>query len=106
MPQIEKAGDRFAKIEHRLDVLEAHEHHNLLLDIKHKVQTIMADAASVLAKVTANTDALRSIQLAATALEEGQATIADQIAAAVDDQSAVVSGIAAAIPAGTSLAKK
>lgn len=79
-----------------------------------------ARSDAILAKITANTDALKSVVLATDALREGQATIADeikrlkdQIAAgdtdadftkletAVTDQGAVVAGLQTAIPAGT-----
>lgn len=89
----------------------------LLLERMNKMST-QSDA--ILAKITANTDALKSVAAASDALKEGQATIADeikslkdQIAAAgvpvdltaletaVSDQSAVVDGLKAAIPAGT-----
>lgn len=78
--------------------------------------TLMADAASILAKITANTTTLNSIAAAATALEDGQASISAEIDAlkaanpavdftaldaAADQQATVISGIAAAIPANT-----
>lgn len=79
----------------------------------------MADAATSLAKITANTDALKAIAAAVDVLDEGQtsivALIADlkaQIAAgsqpdfgpidtALDEQAAVIGGLNQAIPAGT-----
>lgn len=80
-----------------------------------------ARSDALLAKVTANTDALKSVALAADALKEGHVTIADEIKAlkdliaaggdtdaaftaletAVADQGAVVEGLKTAIPAGT-----
>ncbi len=94
--------------------------------LQHEIGTkIMADAASILAKITANTAVLTSTALAVTALQEGAASIADeiiklkaQIAAippggvttpidfgpldtAADDQAKVIAGLASAIPAST-----
>jgi len=81
--------------------------------------SIMADANSVLAKITANTSVLNSIAAAATALEAGHSTIQDEITAlkaqiaagtppdftaldaAADAQSTLIGGIATAIPANT-----
>ena len=88
----------------------------LLFQVLEKEDTLMADAASILAKITANTNVLNSIASAATALENGQATISAEIDAlkaanpavdftaldaAADTQATVISGIAAAIPANT-----
>ena len=91
----------------------------MLNHVLNKEDTLMADAASVLAKITANTTLLQSITTAATALENGQASISAEIDAlkaqiaagqpadftaldaAADAQATVISGIAAAIPANT-----
>lgn len=86
----------------------------------HKLETkLMADSASVLAKITANTDLLRSVALTVDALNEGQDTIVALIAdlkaqiaagqptdfteieAALDDQGNVIAGAQAAIGANT-----
>lgn len=82
----------------------------------------MADAASTLAKITANTNVLKSVSTAVDALKEGQATMADEIKAlkdavaagtppdfsaldaAADEQAAVISGLQTAIPANTPIA--
>ena len=79
----------------------------------------MADAASVLAKITANNDLLKSQTAALNALAEGQADITaeiknlkDQIAAgqapdfgpldaAADEQTTLVQGVGKAINANT-----
>lgn len=79
----------------------------------------MATAAEILATVNANTSVLNSIAVAADALNEGQVSIADQIAelkrqieagqtpdlseleAAVDNQTAVISGLKDAVGANT-----
>ena len=88
----------------------------MLIRVLQKEDTLMADATSVLAKITANTNILNSIATAATALENGQATIAAEIDAlkaanpavdftaldaAADTQATVIAGIATAIPANT-----
>lgn len=86
-----------------------------ITDLKGK---LMADSASILAKVTANTDVLKSVALTADALNEGQSTIEALIAelkaqiasgqtptdfasldAALDEQTAVIEGMSAAIAA-------
>lgn len=85
-----------------------------------RLDKLMADAASILAKVTANTNTLKSIQAGVTAAAEGHTTIAeeiqalkDQIAAgqapdfgpldaATDEQTTLLEGLATAIPANTS----
>lgn len=89
--------------------------------INKRLDKLMADAASILAKVTANTNTLKSIQAGVTAAAEGHTTIAeeiqalkDQIAAgqapdfgpldaATDEQTTLLGGLAAAIPANTSV---
>jgi chromosome segregation ATPase len=89
--------------------------------ILERMNDMSARSAAILAQITANTDALKSVATAADALKEGQSTIAAEIAAlkaqiaaggaadadfaaletAVTDQSAVVEGLKTAIPAGT-----
>ena len=94
----------------------------LLYRIQHQGALLMADAASILAKVTANTSVLQSIAAAATALQEGHDTIQAEIDAlkaqiaagtppdftaldaAADDQATVIAGISKAIPANTPVA--
>lgn len=78
----------------------------------------MADVASILANVQANTSTLNAVMAAIVALEAGHATVADEIAAlqaqiaafgvpvdfsaldsAVTAQTALVTSLAAAVPA-------
>lgn len=84
-----------------------------------QMEKIMADQNSILAKINANTSVLQSIQAAVTALSDGQASIADEIAAlkaqiaagtppdftaldaAADTQAGVIAGLNTAIPANT-----
>lgn len=75
---------------------------------------------AILAKITAQTDALKSVTAAVDGLREGKTTIADEIAAlkqkiaeagasvdltalekAVDDHGAIINGLTVAIPTGT-----
>ncbi len=86
-----------------------------------KLEKQMAETtADIVAKISAQTDILRSIQTAASALAEGHASISDEIAdlkaqiaagqppdftavdQAIADQSTVIGSIATAIPANTS----
>ena len=84
--------------------------------ILERIDTMSAQTDAILAKITSNNDALKSIQVSVDALREGNATIAAEIAAlkaqiagadftkletAVAEQSAVVEGLKTAIPANT-----
>ena len=92
----------------------------LIFEILKKEDLLMADANSILAKITANTSVLSSVATAVTALENGQTTISAEIDAlkaqvaaagapvdftaldaAADSQAQVISGLATAIPANT-----
>lgn len=79
----------------------------------------MVNVADEVAKISAQTDILKSVVTAVTTLSEGNATVADEIAAlkaqiaaggtvdfspldqAIADQSTVINSLATAIPANT-----
>lgn len=87
--------------------------------IKRLEHKMAKTAEEILAKVTANTDVMKSVQIAVDGLKEGQATIADEIAAlkaqvaagttpdftaleaATDEQGMVVAGLKSAVSANT-----
>lgn len=90
--------------------------------LRNDVRKTMADADSILATVTANTDALASLGVAADALNEGQTSIEELIAdlkkqiadlgtpvdlgplaAAVENQATVIDGLKKAVVKGTEL---
>ncbi len=93
---------------------------DLLVMILEGINTMSERSDALLAQVTANTDALKSIASAVDVLNEGHATIGEEIAAlkegvktqgsdvdfskleaAVAEQASVIGGLSAAIPAGT-----
>lgn len=115
---------RIDELERRVHVLESNQHiHRLLHEVRADIQDLkehtMADAASILAKISANTNILKSIDAAANALEEGNANIVALIAdlkaqiaagtapdfgpldAAADEQGTVIAGIADSVQANT-----
>lgn len=91
--------------------------HDLAVSINVKLEKQMADAAAILAAVTANTDVLKSVAVAADGLKEGQADIAAEIAAlkaqigvqadlgpletAVAEQGKIIDGLKTAVGSNT-----
>lgn len=90
--------------------------HDIRAQLNHMETTHMADAASILAKITANNDMIASQTAALKALSEGQADITSEIAAlkaanpavdfsaldaAADTQTTLVAGAGKAINANT-----
>ncbi len=99
-----------------LEHIDGHFHH-----LNRKADILMADAASVLAKITANNDLIASQNAALVALAEGQQDIVSEIAklkaagtggdftaldAAADNQSTLIAGTGKAIGANTAASSK
>ena len=109
--------DRRLKIIENLQIVSAL--HAISAQLNHMERQQMADAQSILAKITANNDKISSFTAALVALSEGQADIKteiqnlkDQIAAgqppdfgpldaAADQQTTLVQGAAKAVDANT-----
>ncbi len=100
---------RVTALDRRADVIDFH-------NVQQQLEKLMADAASILAKITANNDMVKAQTAALVALAEGQADIVSEIAAlkaanpavdfapldaAADEQTTLVQGAGKAINANT-----